>query len=67
MKAKDFLCEFQDSHFPQTVGPWIGLDDHDPPWPRTQLKQMQKQDVIEFNQADTHYRLTLKAMKLRAA
>lgn len=67
MKAKDFLCEFDDCQFPQAVGPWVGLDDHDPPWTRTQLKQMQRQNLIEFNREDTHYRLTLKATKVRGA
>ena len=66
MKAEDFLKEFEDEHFPQLVGPWIGVDAHDPPFTRSQLRQMERQNLIEFNLSDTHYRMTLKATKVRA-
>jgi hypothetical protein len=65
MKAADFLCEFVADQFPQPVGPWISVDAHDPPWTRSQLKQMERQGLIELNRTDTHYRLTLKATKKR--
>lgn len=67
MKAKDFLAEFDDEHFPSAVGPAISVDAHDPPFTRTQLKQMQRQNLIVMNRDDTHYRLTLKATKVRGA
>ena len=35
------------------------------PWTRTQLKQMERQNLIMFNREDTHYRLTLKATTVR--
>ena len=67
MKAKDFLCEFEGASFPQSSGPLIGLDDHDPPWTQTQLKAMERQSLIEFNIERTGYRLTMKATRRRTA
>jgi hypothetical protein len=64
MRAKDFLAEFDPEHFPSTVGPEISVEAHDPPFTRTQLKQMARQNLIVFNREDTHYRLTLKATKV---
>lgn len=65
MKAKDFLREFEDAHFPRVAGPWIGLDAHDPPFSRSQIKKMAQQGLIIFNSDESKYRLTFKAAKLR--
>jgi hypothetical protein len=64
MKAADFLADMQDEWFPRQVGPWIGIDAHDPPYTMTQLKQMEKQNVIQFDKERANYRLTLKASAL---
>jgi hypothetical protein len=66
MKAADFLADMQDEWFPSEVGPWIGIDDHDPPYTRSQLDRMEKQKVIEFHPDGKYYRLTLKASALMA-
>ena len=66
MKAKDFLAEFEDYHFPSAIGPEIGLDAHDPPFTRTQLRQMERQNLIAMTRDNTHYQLTLKATKVRS-
>lgn len=65
MKAIDFLRGFDEKHFPQQVGPWIAIDAHDPSWTHAELKQMERQNLIQLNFEDTHYRLTLKATKVR--
>ena len=65
MKAKDFLAEFEDYHFPSAIGPEIGLDAHDPPFTRTQLREMERQNLIVMNREATHFRLTLKAANVR--
>lgn len=65
MKASEFLKEFDGSHFPQELGPWISVYDHDPPFTLKQLKQMEKQGIIEFDGAKDGYHLTLKATKTR--
>jgi hypothetical protein len=64
MKAEEFLSEFDYDQFPQETGPWIGLHYHDPPWKQSELKQMEKHGLIEFNGDRTRYRLTLKATKV---
>ncbi len=64
MRAKDFLAEFNPEHFPSTVGPAISVDAHDPPFTRSQLRAMARQNLIVMNKEDTHYRLTLKATKV---
>ena len=66
MKAKYFLAEFEDHHFPSAIGPEIGIDAHDPPFTRTQLREMERQSLIVMNREDTHFRLTLKAAKVRS-
>lgn len=65
MKAADFVLEFSSHHFPAEHGPWIGLDDHDPPFTKTELRQMERQGVIELQLDNSRYRLTLKASKMR--
>ena len=66
MKAVDFLADMQAALFPCLVGPWIGIYDHDPPYSMTELKQMEKQKLIEFDDERAYYRLTLKASELMA-
>ena len=66
MRAKEFLAEFDDEHFPSAVGPAISVDAHDPPFTRSQLRAMELQNLIVMNKEDTHYRLTLKATKVRS-
>ena len=63
MNAADFLAEFAPEFFPQFVGPWLGLDYHDPPWTMAQLRKMQAQGLIELDEPGQRYRLTLKATK----
>jgi hypothetical protein len=67
MKACEFIAEFTYDQFPSD-GPWVARDFHDPPFTRTQLKQMAKQGVIEMHPEypDT-YRLTWKAAGIRDA
>jgi hypothetical protein len=65
MKASEFLKEFDGSQFPQECGPWVGLDDHDPPFTMAQLRQMERQGIIEFDSGRTCYCLTLKATETR--
>ena len=65
MKVKEFLAEFEDHHFPSAIGPEIGLDAHDPPFTRTQLRKMERQNLIVMNREATHFRLTLKAANVR--
>ncbi len=64
MRAKDFLAEFDPEQFPSSLGPAISVDAHDPPFSRSQLRQMERQNLIVMNKEDTHYRLTLKATKV---
>jgi hypothetical protein len=64
MRAKDFLAEFDPEQFPSTVGPAISVEAHDPPFTRSQLRAMERQNLIVMNKEDTHYRLTLKATKV---
>lgn len=66
MRAKDFLAEFDPEQFPSSLGPAISVDAHDPPFSRSQLRQMERQNLIVMNKEDTHYRLTLKATKVAA-
>lgn len=61
MRSADFLAEFQEEHFPQSAGPWLEFDSHDPPWTLGQLRQMQRQSLIELDEPGARYRLTLKA------
>ena len=65
MKVKDFLAEFDEAQFPSLVGPAISIGDHDPPFTRAQLRKMEQQNLILMNSEETHYRLTLKAAKVR--
>ena len=66
MKTKEFLAEFDNKHFPSPVGPEISLYEHDPPFTRAHIRQMERQNLIAMTRDNTHYQLALKATKVRS-
>jgi len=64
MKTIDFLREFDEDQFPMEFGPWISFVEHDPPFNKSTLNQMEKQGIIEINKNTGLYRLTRKATKI---
>jgi len=65
MKQVDFVNEMDDEFFPREVGPWISVDTHEPPFTKTVLRDMESSGVIIISDTKTHYRLTLKATKIK--
>lgn len=68
MSVKDFLAEIPPENFPNEVGPWMAYDMFDPPFLVGQLRDMRKQGMIELDQKNRRFRLTMKATcELRAS
>lgn len=65
MKPSDFLAEFDDVYFPKHYGVWITLDAHDPPFKMDELRSMRRRGLIDLNESEGKYRLTIEATKLR--
>lgn len=61
MKANEFLHEFDESHFPATLGPVLDLQSHDPPFRKADLRQMARAGLIVLDEINWTYRLTLAA------
>ncbi|TXT26017.1 MAG: hypothetical protein FD134_725 [Gallionellaceae bacterium] len=61
MKANEFLREFDESHFPSTLGPVLDMQSHDPPFRKADLRQMAKEGLIVLDETSWTYRLTLAA------
>ena len=60
------MTHFGDEDFPSSIGPAISVGAHDPPFTRAQLNAMERQGLIQINKESTHYRLTLKAARVRS-
>jgi Xaa-Pro aminopeptidase len=61
MNAIDFLQEIDESYFPKRLGHELGIESHDPPFRKKDLRDMAKQGLIVLNESDWTYRLTLAA------
>ena len=65
MKTLDFLENFSGDDFPSDVGMEIEFDRFYPEFTKTELKQMEKAEIIKVNWNKEFFQLTLKAAKLR--
>ena len=60
-----FIAEFEDEHFPSSLGPPISFDAHDPAFTDADLIKMEKSGLIVVNWEKLTYQLTLKACEKR--
>ena len=61
MTPQEFVDEFDESHFPEELGPELDLFSHDPPFHKGDLRKMAKLGVIVLDEKQWTYRLTLQA------
>lgn len=64
MTPENFVLEFVTEQMPTDLGPEISLDTHDPPFKKSELRQMAKLGFIVLDEEKWTYRLTMKATEL---
>ena len=64
MTPQEFIEEFDESHFPEELGPELDLLTHDPPFKKIDLRAMAKLGIISLDDKGWVYRLTLKVAAL---
>lgn len=65
MSVTEFLAEFEENDFPHPYGKWIDFDRFDPPYRRNELRDMRKLEVIQLDEKNKRFRLTLNAISHR--
>ena len=60
-KIRNFLVEMLEEQFPQQFGPWIAFDVFDPKWTRKELREMKRNGLIQLDEKNKRFRLTMKA------
>lgn len=63
MSISSFLAEIPTENFPQEFGPWMSYEQFDPQFPSYQLAFMNKSGIVELDEFNKRFRLTLKATK----
>lgn len=61
MTINEFLANFEKKDFLHEKGPWMSFKSFDPPFKRDELRAMRKQGIIELEESNKRFRLTLWA------
>lgn len=61
----DFLDEMEAEDFPARHGPWRAFDYFDPPFGRRALRSMAREGVIQLDEPNKRFRLTMMATDVR--
>jgi hypothetical protein len=61
MSINEFLADMDEDDYPHSLGPWRSFDAFDPPYKRIELRQMRSLGVIQLDEREKRFRLTLFA------
>jgi hypothetical protein len=57
----EFLADMLDEDFPHRQGPWRSFDSFDPPYKRSELRDMARLKIIKLVEKEKKFALTLNA------